>query len=339
MAFTLKKLSELSAVCGCEDEARSCILAEIRDKCDSVRTDVLGNLIAFKRGISSDKKVLIGTNMDEAGLIVTDFTDSGFIKFGAVGNIDARMLVSKRVLIGRDKVSGVIGMKAVHVTTREERETAVKLSDLYIDIGAPNKKKALKRVEKGDYITFDTAFESVGDCIKGKALDRFGVACLIDAMDDTPAYDTYFVFSTQRELYGRGMKVAAYSIQPDMALIVDTPDAGDHYRSERVNARLGGGAVIEYMDKTNIADTDLTAAVERLARENGIETQDMTRDAARTIAGAVGTAADGAATACIGIPCRYSHTPVCMMNKKDIMAVSALCGAFVKGINGKNENA
>lgn len=330
MAFTLKKLSELSAVCGCEAEARSYILSEIKDKCESIDVDVLGNIIAFKRGISPDRKVLVGTNMDEPGFIVTDITDTGFIKFGAVGTMDARNLVSKRVVIGRDRIKGVIGMKAVHVTTREERETAVKLSELYIDIGARDKKKAEKRVDKGDYITFDTAFESMGDCIKGKALDRFGSACLIQAMDETPAYDTYFVFSTQRETGGRGMRVAAYAIRPDIALIVDTPDSADCYRSWHINARLGGGAVIEYMDRTNIADTAFTAEIAKLAKDRGIKIQSMTSSRARTIAGAAGTASDGTVTSVIGIPCRYSHTPVGMMNKSDLSAVSALCAAFVK---------
>ena len=326
----LRKLSELFAVCGCEDEARSYIIAEIKDKCESVKTDVLGNVIAFKSGISRDKRVLIGTNIDEAGFIVTDITDDGYIKFGAVGRIDPRVLIAKRVVIGSDRIKGVIGIKAVHLTTRDERETAVKLSELYIDIGAASRKKAAKRVSKGDYIAFDTEFESSGDSIKGKALDRFGTACLIEAMDQTPAYDTYFVFSTQRETGGRGMMTAAFSIRPDMILIVDTPDAADVYRSEQVHARLGGGAVIEYMDRTNISDTVMTAAVAKLAKARKIKTQNMTAGSGRTIAGAAGTAAAGAPTACIGIPCRYSHTPVCMMNKNDLGAVSALCAAFVK---------
>ena len=326
----LRKLSELFAVCGCEDEARSYIIAEIKDKCESVKTDVLGNVIAYKRGISPEKKVLIGTNIDEPGFIVTDITDDGYIKFGAVGRMDPRMLIAKRVVIGGDRIKGVIGIKAVHLTTREEREAAVKLSDMYIDIGAASKKKAIKRVRKGDYITFDTEFERSGECIKGKALDRFGTICLIEAMDETPAYDTYFVFSAQRETGGRGMMTAAYSVRPDVILIVDTPDPADVYRSEDVRARLGGGAVIEYMDRTNISDTAMTAAISKLAAAKKIKTQNMTASSGRTIAGAAGTAADGAPVACIGIPCRYSHTPVCMMNKNDLSAVSALCAVFVK---------
>lgn len=330
MAFTLKHLSELNAVCGCEDEARRYILSEIEGKCDRAVVDVLGNVIAYKRGASAEKKLVLGANIDEAGFIVTSITDDGYIKFGAVGNIDPRTLVSKRVVIGKDAIKGIIGMKAVHVTTQEERNNAAKLSELYIDIGAKNKKKAQKYVNKGDYVTFDTAFGSIGECIKGKALDRFGTACVIEAMRETPAYDTYFVFSAQRELSGRGMGVAVFNIKPDAAVIVNTVSAEDTYKSERRAARLGGGAVIEYMDRTNISNTAFTSRIAELADSIGIKTQNKISSAARSAAGAAATAADGTITACIAIPCRYSHTPVCMMNRNDIDAVSALCAAIVK---------
>jgi endoglucanase len=189
-------------------------------------------------------------------------------------------------------------------------------------------------VALGDYITFDTVFSQIGECVKGKALDRFGTACLIAAMDETPVYDTYFVFSVQREIPcsipGRGMRIAAYRINPDYALIVDTVTADDTYKSERPVSRLGGGAVIEYMDRTSIADTRLTARVREMAERNGIKTQNKSASNAATVAGAVSNATYGAVTACIGIPCRYSHTPVSIMNKNDIDAVSKLCAAFVR---------
>ena len=121
MAFTLKKMSELNAVSGYESEARRYIIGEIKDKCDNIETDVLGNVIAYKRGADGSRRLMLGTNIDEPGFIVTDITDDGYIKFGAVGSIDPRTIVSKRVVIGSDEVRGVIGMKAVHVTTKEER--------------------------------------------------------------------------------------------------------------------------------------------------------------------------------------------------------------------------
>ena len=334
MAFTLNKLSELNAVSGNEDEARLYIISEIKDKCDGITVDALGNVIAYKRGISQKKKIMLGTNMDEAGFIVSDITDTGYIKFKAVGSIDPRTLIAKRVVIGEDRIKGIIGLKAIHLTTKEEREKAVKLSDMYIDIGAKNKKKARKKVKKGDYITFDTVFGTMGECVKGKALDRFGTACVMEAMEQPPAYDTYFVFSAQREIpcgiMGRGMRTAAYRIQPDYVFIIDTVDTADGYKSERPNAVLGGGAVIEYMDRTSIADTRLTAAVAKLAAKTGIKTQSKTSSVMSSITGAAAQAASGAAAACIGIPCRYSHTPVSIMNKNDINAVTALCSAVVR---------
>ncbi len=333
MAFTLKRLSELNAVSGNEGEARRYILSEIKNKCDRADVDSIGNIIAYKRGMSDKYKILIGTNIDEAGFIVSEITDTGFLKFKAVGSIDPRTLVSKRVSIG-DDVKGVIGMKAIHLQKKSERETAVEISGLYIDIGAKNKKAASKRVSLGDYITFDTRFGEIGDCIKGKALDRFGTVCLIEAMDEAPAYDTYFVFSTQREIPcsipGRGMKTAAYKIQPDYALVVDTVSTADTYRSGQPMAKLGEGAVIEYMDKTSIADTRLTAAVSDMAVRSGIKLQNKTSSIMTTIAGAVVNASIGTVTAVVGIPCRYSHTPVSLMNKNDINAVTALCCSFVK---------
>lgn len=334
MAFTLKRLSELYAVSGGEDAARSYIRSEIADKCDKLRIDSLGNLIAFKRGLSSEHTLLLGTNIDEAGFIVKDITDEGYLKIDAVGGIDPRTIISKQVVIGGE-VIGVIGMKAIHLQKKSEREAAAELDKLYIDIGAKNKKAAQKRVSKGDYVTFATKYAEIGDNAKGKALDRFGAACLIEAMDETPACDTYFVFSAQREVLcsirGRGMMTAASGIKPDLALIVDTVETADGYKSERPRARLGGGAVIEYMDRTSISDTALAAALKNAAEKSGIPVQEKTSALGSTIAGAVAAASRGTAVAVVGIPCRYSHTPVSIMNKNDIDAVSAICRRFVAG--------
>lgn len=334
MAISLKKLSEISAVSGCEDEARNYILSQIQDRCDEIRIDSMGNIIALKKGKSNKYRILLGTNLDEAGFIVSEITDKGYIKFKPVGSIDPRTVISKRVKIGRDCVKGVIGMKAIHLQTKSEREDAVKIKDLYIDIGEKTKEKAEKRVSLGDYITFDTEFGEIGNNIKGKALDRFGCVCLTEAMSETPAYDTYFVFSAQREtqssMQGRGMRTAAFWVQPDYALIIDTIPSCDSYKSKHPEARLGDGAVIEYMDKTSIADTKFTSSILELAEYHNIRTQTCAGSVTQSITGSVITAAKGCTASCIALACRYSHTPVSFMNKNDINAVSELCAAFVK---------
>ncbi len=334
MAVSLKKFSELSAVSGNEGEARKLILSNIENLCDDIQVDSMGNIIAYKKGKSDKYKLMLGTNIDEAGFIVSNITDKGYIKVKSVGSIDPRTLISKRVVIGNDRVKGVIGMKAIHLQKKAERETAVELSSLYIDIGAKDKKTAEKSVKLGDYVAFDTEFCEIGNRIKGKAFDRFGSVCLIDAMSETPAYDTYFVFSTQREIpariSGRGMMTATFKVQPDFAVVIDTVDTADVYKSKTPQAKLGCGAVIEYMDKTNISDAVFTSAINELAEKYQIKVQDKTASVNTTIAGAVSAAARGAVVACVGIPCRYSHTPVCFMDKNDINSVTALCKAVIK---------
>ncbi len=335
MAVSLKKLSMLSGVSGCEDAVRGYIAEQIRDKCDSMRTDSIGNLIAFRRGRSDKRKVLIGSNMDEPGFIVRDITESGYIKFGAVGYIDPRTLVSKRVVIGSG-VKGVIGMKAIHLQTKKEREAAVELSSLYIDIGCSKKGAAEKRVEIGDYITFDTEFSETGSILRGKAFGRFGVICLIKAMEVVPAYDTYYVFSAQREIPcrvpGRGMACAAYAIKPDIAVIADVLSAADIVgeESESDTAGLGAGAVIEYMDKASIGSAGLIEMAKRTAEAYYVPYQEKVCSLHSTEAGAVLTAAEGCPAVCIGIPCRYKNTPVSMMNRYDLDNAAGLCAAIIK---------
>lgn len=334
MAFTLGELSKIRAVSGNEKEAIEYIVPLIKDKCDNIEIDSMGNIIALKKGRKSDYKILLGSNTDEVGFIVSEITDGGFVKFKSVGITDPRTLISKRVVIGENAIKGVIGMKAIHLQKKDEREAAVKVSDLYIDIGETEKSAAEARLALGDYISFDTEFCDMGDIIKGKALDRFGVAALIGAMEEVPAYDTYYVFSTQREIpcsvMGRGMKIAAYKINPDYALIVNTVDSCDFCGNKVVNARIGGGAVIEYMDKSSVSNAVFLEEIEELSKKYEIDIQKKTSSLGLSVSGAVAVASFGACVATVAIPCRYSHTPVSYMNKNDIDAVTALCSAFVR---------
>lgn len=345
MAEFMDRLSELNAVSGFEDEARAYLIPIIKEKCDRLEVDSIGNIIAYKKGERDDFTMLIGTNTDEVGFIVSEITDNGFVKFKTVGRVDPRTLVSKRVAIGEKRVPGVIGMKAIHLQKREERESTVEAKSLYIDIGAKDKESAKKRVSLGDMIAFDTKFADRGDIIKGKALDRFGVLPLLAAMEETPKFDTYFVFSAQREIIasimGRGMRIAAFNIKPDYALIINTVNSDDFPDTKSASARLGGGAVIEYMNQTSISDNGFINKIATMAAKKGIKLQKKTSSRGTSIAGAVTAAASGAVTATVAIACRYSHTPVGYMHKKDIEAVSEICRLFVKEsdviINGTTE--
>lgn len=302
MACLLETLCNENGVSGNEHKIRDIIKNEITDYADDIKVDTMGNLIAVKHG-KSERKIMLVSHMDEPGYIVSEITDTGYIKFRAVGKIDPRTIISKRVSIGENKIKGIIGMKAIHLQKKEERENVVNVSDLFIDIGAKDKKDAQKKVSLGDYIAFDTEFREIGDLIKGKALDaRISCVCLIEALKQSYDCTVYAVFAVQGEIDGRGAGVTAYDINPDTAVIIDTVEAADMFgvKPHEKKAILGDGAVVE---------------------KSVFKTSD---------AAAVQTACGGTKVVRVSVPCRYSHTPVCMASKSDIQSALELVSLFVK---------
>ena len=153
--------------------------------------------------------------MDEVGVIIKKITDDGMLKFGFVGGVDPRVVIGRPVRFG--DVQGVIGIKAVHLTTAAERRTMPKTKDLYIDIGAASKAAAEDKVSLGDYGVFDSAVVEFGDgLIKAKAIDdRVGCAALLKLIEDEPPIDTWFCFTVQEEVGLRGAASMAYALDPD----------------------------------------------------------------------------------------------------------------------------
>ena len=137
----LKRLTEACGGPGQEDEVRDLIRTEITPLADQVTTDALGNLIAVKNGTKAGPKVMIAAHMDEVALMVMSIEKSGMLKFSPIGGIDPRVLVAKAVVIGINRVPGVIGSKPIHLQKPDERKKALSIDELYIDIGASKKKK------------------------------------------------------------------------------------------------------------------------------------------------------------------------------------------------------
>ena len=138
MKELLKKLTDLDGLAGYEDEVREFIENEIKDHVDEMFTDPMGNLYAFKKGAKRrEKKLLVSAHMDEVGFLVHSITEDGMLKLSQVGGIDPRVLVGRRMKAGHKKVNGIISIKAIHLTTPEERKVAPQLASLYVDIGLP----------------------------------------------------------------------------------------------------------------------------------------------------------------------------------------------------------
>ncbi|MBQ3054313.1 MAG: M42 family peptidase [Clostridia bacterium] len=319
----LKKLCNALSPSGMEENVRKIIMEEIKPYCDNIKIDKMGNLIAFKRGKSSDKKFMADAHMDEVGLIVKNITEKGYIKFDEIGGLDNRLLPGKRVLVGEKAIPGVIGVKAIHLTTSEEREKAVKTKDMYIDIGVQTREEALELVAKGDYISFDSDYVSFGEgLIKAKALDdRAGVYILINMLKKAkPAYDFYAVFSVGEEIGLRGAMVSAKEIMADYAVILesticaDSPTTPKHLQV----TRLGEGPVFSVMERSSLADIDMLSFAKKIAHKAGICYQLKRTGNGGNNAGKIQVAGRGTKTLAMAIPCRYLHSPVCVISEKDL---------------------
>ncbi len=334
MAELLKILSEANAVSGNEKEVRDIIISQIKDYTDSIEIDSMGSVIAFKKGKSSSKTIAVTAHMDEPGFIVSSVTDKGYLKFKAVGQIDPRKLVSKKVVIGENKIKGVIGMKAIHLQTRSERENVVPVGKLFIDIGAKDRADAEKRISLGNYVTFDTEFDIIDARAKGKALDRSGVcASAINALKDDYPYDVYFVFLAQSEVGARGAKIVSERINPDVILTVSSTDTEDMYGcKDEIGCKIGHGIAVNYSDRGVISDKALTDKMTKEAEKSNITVQKRVIKAFTSDSGALQTSAS--AVPCINavIPCRYSHSPVSLMSLDDIQSGTEYIKLFLNKI-------
>ena len=199
----LKHLCNLSGVSGNENEVRDYILSVITPYCENVKTDNLGNIIAFKEGKNrAENKLMLSAHMDEVGLIITNVTSGGLLNFSCVGGIDPRVIFGKRFIVGKNKVKGVIGGVPIHQLSVAQRGKVPDEESMYIDIGANSREDALKYVSLGERAVFDTDFSDFGEgLVKGKALDdRTGCAVLMDIIKGELEYDMYFVFAVQQIL-------------------------------------------------------------------------------------------------------------------------------------------
>ena len=325
----LKELTKLNGVSGCEGEVRDFIMEKIAMYADDVQIDTMGNLIALKKGTGeTTKKILFCAHMDEVGFILSKIDDDGYLKFKSVGGIDERILLSKRVAVGKNKIPGVIGIKAVHLRTPDERKAVIKHKEMYIDIGAKDKEDAEKKVQLGDYIAFDSSFDELGGGkIKAKAIDdRVGCAIFIECMKKEYVNDIYFCFTTQEETGVKGASIVAHRLRPDVAFVVEATTASDvpFLQEHEYSASLSKGPVLTVMDRGSISDKKLNKYIMEQAEENNIPYQLKQSIAGGNDARSLQVAGGSCATAVISLPCRYIHSPVSVADMGDIENMSAL---------------
>ena len=332
----LKELTIASGVSGDEKEVRDIIIREIKDYVDDIKIDRLGNVIAKKYGKPGYPMVMLDAHMDEVGLMVKSIDDGGLLKFVAVGGIDERILVSKPVLVGKDKIQGVIGAKPIHLQEADERDNPLKIKELYIDIGANSKEEASKLVKKGDYVIFDSEFIEFGDnLVKAKALDdRAGCVALIEILKGEYDVNIVAAFTVQEEIGLRGAKVAAYGIDPDIALVLEGTVCSDISGVPEAMhiTKIGSGPALSMMDSRTIFPKDLVERIYDIATANDIKIQYRTPAPGGNNAGEIHKSREGVLCAALSVPCRYIHSPSSIMSKDDFAGLISVIKLFLKDI-------
>ena len=324
----LKTLCELSGVSGREEAVRDYIIEQIKDKAE-VTVDQMGNVIAFVKGKKrAVKKVMADAHMDEVGFYITYITDDGLLKFSPIG-MNVSVFLGRRVKIG--SVLGVIGIKPVHMLKDDAKEKMPDADSLYIDIGVSSREEAQKLVSMGDCAVFDEGYEVLGDLVVSKALDdRVGCWALIDIINSEPEYDFYATFSVKEEV-GFGARTAAYTIDPEFAVVLESTTAADiaGVEGEKRVCKVSGGAAISFMDNGTLYEKKLLDQVVALAKEKSIPCQLKSAVAGANNAAGIHKSRCGVRTVAMSVPCRYIHSAASVASADDVKAVRNLAEATI----------
>lgn len=329
---TIKELCGLNGVSSFEDEVRAYIKEKAAPYADDMRVDAMGSLIVFKNGRKhTGNKLLLAAHMDEVGLIIRAVTDDGYLRFDTVGGIDRRVLIGKLVSVGAGRIPGVIGLKAYHLVNDEEEKRVPKVEDLYIDIGAKDKDAAKALVSIGDCAAFVSDAVGFGSgMIKAKALDdRIGCAVMLELLKEELPMDCTFAFTVQEEVGCRGAFGAAFSVKPQVALVLETTTAADlaGVKEHSQVCKLGGGPVVPFMDGGSVADRGLFELTRTLAEQNGIPWQTKHFIAGGNDASVIQRSREGVRTVVVSAAVRYLHAPAgvaCIRDLDDILKLSRL---------------
>jgi tetrahedral aminopeptidase len=347
MRELFKRLVETPGGSGFEEKVIEIVAGELKKRIPGVSIDPLGNVIG--RLGTGEKSVMVCVHTDEVSMLIKYINEQGYIYFDLNGLIDERALLSTKVDIYTEKgiYTGVVGVKNRHLMTDEDLKRPINLSDLWIDVGAENAEEVKTwGIEIGDPIVFHPNFQSIGkETIISKAIDnRAGCAILIDLAErmkiEKIEYRLFFVAAVQEEVGSRGAKVAAQSLGPDMAIVVDTVPASDPITPpQQASAECGKGPVIRSMDISSIGlGTIYSKKIRQRLIATAIEHRiPYQKDIFRTFTDAATIHTSGKGVPCGGvyIPRRYSHSPLELVKWPDVEKTAQLLYLFLKELTSK----
>ena len=308
-----------------------------------ITRDKLGSFICEKRGTSDGPRVMLAGHLDEVGFMVKSITKDGFVKFLPLGGWWGHVVLAQRLIIKTRKgdVLGVVGSKPPHELRDEDRKKVLEIREMFIDVGATSDWDARKRLDirPGDPIIPDSPFAVMAnpDVYLAKAWDnRIGCAMAAETvrrLKGVPHPNTVFAVATVQEEVGlRGAQTSAFKIQPDVAFALDVGIAHDSPGTEG-DEKLGGGPLIVVYDATSIPNRGLLDLVIDTAKKIKVPLQFESVERGGTDAGRIHVTGQGVPSISMGVPARYIHSHVSMIDRRDFDATVKLLVALVKRLD------
>jgi putative aminopeptidase FrvX len=337
----LDDLLETPSPSGFETRGQRVWTEYVEEFADEVRTDAYGNAIAVHEGTTDGPSVALTGHADEIGFVVRDIDSNGFIRLGAIGGADKTVSRGQHVTIhaADGPVSGVIGQTAIHL--RDEHETA-DIDEQHVDIGVESEERARELVAVGDPITVASTVRDLdGSRLAARGMDnRIGTWAAAEglrrASDANVAATVYAVSTVQEEVGLQGAKMVGFDLAPDAAIVVDVTHATDDPQTpgnRSTGVELGDGPVVARGGANHpvlvesMRDAADTAEIPIQLQATGTRTG--------TDADAIFTQRGGIPSLNLGLPNRYMHTPVEVIDTADLDALAELLGAFAAAIEGE----
>jgi endoglucanase len=332
----LERLLNAHGPSGFETRPAGVWRGEARTFASEVRTDVSGNSVATVNPSGSPRVMLAG-HIDEIGLQITHIDEDGFLFFDEIGGWDPQVLVGQRV-----KVLSKDGTPAGVVGKNDEREKASKVRDLWVDVGASSREEVSELgIRVGDPMVLDAGVVRLAnDRIAARAIDnRIGAYVVLETLrllaEDPGRACSMAVATVQEEIgfTGGGARTSAFSLEPDLALVVDvtfSTDVPDLEKRELGEHKIGGGPVIS---RGSSAHPVVFERLAEVARREGIpHTYQAAPKATRTDADAIHLARSGVPTGLVSVPNRYMHSPSELVSLEDLDRTVRLLAAFIRDL-------
>jgi endoglucanase len=307
--------------------------------------DRLGSFICEKKGSAASPRVLLMGHLDEVAFLVKSVTKEGFIKFLPLGGWWGHVVLAQRMVIKtrRGDVIGVVGSKPPHELREEDRKKVLEIKDMYLDVGATSDWDVKKHldVRPGDPILPDSRFTVMANpsLLLAKAWDnRIGCALAAETvrrLEGVRHPNTVFAGATVQEEVGlRGAQTSAFKVQPDVAIALDVGIAHDIPGTEG-DERLGGGPLIVVYDATSIPSRGLLDLVVETGRRLRLPLQFESVERGGTDAGKFHLTGQGVPSLSMGVPARYIHSHVSIIDRRDFERTVRLLTAVVRRLDAR----